>query len=372
MFSRAALTAGFSSDDSGWSRSPSSGLLSEAWLAPARCSPRRVRAFSSVRRGTSRATRPTRISTAAPATARFAGWRRPRISSSLAASISSPRSPWATPSTSSVPSPPSRLRSTRAGDVSSPASVRLRAITNTQTPNAAGYFAYFGAAAGDPAEGYYSFDLGTWHVVVLNSNCGVVGGCGDGSPQVDWLRADLAAHPSDCALVAWHHPRFSSGQHGDDPIVETLWRAAQEGGADVVLVGHDHLYERFAPQDASGRHDVVGGLREFVVGTGGKNLTPVATVRAQSLVRISRRLRGPVPESARRRLRLVVRRNSRRVRYWIRGARSVTPGRAASTRSRPVACSTPDRAVRGRPWASVSRARSSSPAGAESPGTPRR
>jgi acid phosphatase type 7 len=155
------------------------------------------------------------------------------------------------------------------------------------TPSAAGYFAYFGAAAGDPAEGYYSFDLGAWHVAVLNSNCGAVGGCGDGSPQVDWLRADLAAHPSDCALVAWHHPRFSSGQHGDDPIVETLWRAAQQGGADVVLVGHDHLYERFAPQDATGRHDVVGGLREFVVGTGGRNLTPVATVRAQSLVRIT-------------------------------------------------------------------------------------
>jgi len=90
------------------------------------------------------------------------------------------------------------------------------------TPGAAGYFAYFGAAAGDPARGYYSFDLGAWHLVVLNSNCAAVSGCGPGSAQEQWLAADLAAHPGRCTLAYWHHPRFSSGQHGDDPLSQTF------------------------------------------------------------------------------------------------------------------------------------------------------
>jgi len=155
------------------------------------------------------------------------------------------------------------------------------------TAGAAGYFGYFGAAAGDPAKGYYSYDLGTWHLVALNSNCAPVGGCGVGSAQEQWLRADLAAHPAACTLAYWHHPRFSSGQHGSDPAYTALWQALYDAHADVVLNGHDHDYERFAPQDPAGAYDPLRGLREFVVGTGGKNHYTFTTVRPNSEVRNS-------------------------------------------------------------------------------------
>lgn len=137
------------------------------------------------------------------------------------------------------------------------------------TPNASGYFGYFGAAAGDPDQGYYSYDLGSWHIIVLNSNCSDVGGCGPGSPQERWLRADLAAHPAACALAYWHHPRFSSGAQGNEADVKAFWQALYEHDAEIVLAGHDHRYERFAPQKPNGEPDPVGGLRQFVVGTGG-------------------------------------------------------------------------------------------------------
>jgi calcineurin-like phosphoesterase family protein len=153
------------------------------------------------------------------------------------------------------------------------------------TPGAAGYFDYFGAAAGDRSRGYYSFDLGTWHVVALNSSCTEIGGCGPGSPQLKWLADDLAAHPRACTLAYWHQPRFSSGQHGDDTAYEALWQALYRAGADVILAGHDHDYERFAPQDPSGAADPERGIREFVVGTGGRETRPFATVRANSEVR---------------------------------------------------------------------------------------
>jgi hypothetical protein len=168
---------------------------------------------------------------------------------------------------------------------------RLVAITHPApgnheyvTPGAAGYFGYFGAAAGDPAKGYASFDLGGWHLIELNSNCAAIGGCGAGSPQELWLAADLAAHPGVCTLAYWHHPRFSSGPHGDDPITQAFWDDLYAAGADVVLNGHDHIYERFARQSPAGAADPFG-MREFVVGTGGKNLTSVVTVRANSEVR---------------------------------------------------------------------------------------
>ncbi len=148
------------------------------------------------------------------------------------------------------------------------------------TPNGAGYYQYFGAAAGDPAKGWYSFDLGSWHLIVLNSNCDLIGGCGPGSPQEQWLRADLAAHPGVCTLAAWHHPRFSSGPHGDDAMTQAFWQALYEAHADVILVGHDHIYERFAPQGPSGLADPAHGLREFVVGTGGKILYATAPTHA--------------------------------------------------------------------------------------------
>jgi hypothetical protein len=138
-----------------------------------------------------------------------------------------------------------------------------------QTAGAAGYFQYFGALAGDPSKGYYSFDLGAWHVVSLNSNCSEVS-CSAGSPQEQWLRADLAAHSNACTLVYWHHPLFSSGEHGNNPGRAPLYKAAYDYGVDVALAGHDHHYERFAPQDVNANADPVG-IREFVVGSGGKS-----------------------------------------------------------------------------------------------------
>jgi len=137
----------------------------------------------------------------------------------------------------------------------------------------AGYFAYFGALAGKPSQGYYSFDLGWWHIIAINSNCGPIGGCREASPQIRWLAADLAAHPTACTLAYWHHPRFSSGNGAAQPRTESLWQVLYAAGADVILNGHDHDYERFAPQGPAGQRDAVRGIREFVVGTGGANLT---------------------------------------------------------------------------------------------------
>jgi 3',5'-cyclic AMP phosphodiesterase CpdA len=153
------------------------------------------------------------------------------------------------------------------------------------TAGAEGYYDYFGKAAGDPAKGYYSSELGGWHLVALNSNCSAVGGCGAGSPQERWLRADLAASQARCTLAYWHHPRFSSGPHGSDRRVAAFWEALVDARADVVLVGHDHHYERFAPQDASGGLDPEGGVREFVVGTGGRSLRSLGSARPNSEAR---------------------------------------------------------------------------------------
>ena len=133
------------------------------------------------------------------------------------------------------------------------------------TPGASGYYGYFGAAAGDPAKGYYSYDLGTWHIVMLNSEIDVRAG----SPQEQWLRADLAGHPSACTMAIWHQPRFSSGAgHGSNPAMQPLWQALFEFHADVIVNGHEHNYERFGLQSPSGAADTYG-IREFVVGTGG-------------------------------------------------------------------------------------------------------
>jgi hypothetical protein len=134
------------------------------------------------------------------------------------------------------------------------------------------YFRYFGAAAGDPKTGYYSYELGSWHVVVLNSECKEIGGCQAGSPQEKWLREDLAKHHTDCTVAYLHKPRFSSGlNHGDDLEVTPLYQALYDYNAELVIAGHDHDYERFAPQDPNGKADPKRGLREFVVGTGGKS-----------------------------------------------------------------------------------------------------
>lgn len=137
---------------------------------------------------------------------------------------------------------------------------------------ASGYTHYWGAVAGDPKKDYYSYDLGAWHIIVLNSECDAVGGCTQESAQGQWLRADLAAHPVLCTLAYFHKPLFSSGkQHGYDPQMKPLWQMLYAGGADVIIGAHDHDYERFAPQDPDGNPDPGHGIREFVAGTGGKN-----------------------------------------------------------------------------------------------------
>ena len=151
---------------------------------------------------------------------------------------------------------------------------------------AAPYFNYFGAEAGDPKTGYYSYELGTWHIIVLNSECRDVGGCEAGSPQERWLRADLAAHPAACTLAYWHRPLFSSGSaHGNDLTVKPLFQALYQANADIVVGGHDHDYERFAPQTPAGVADPQRGIREFVVGTGGKNHRPFGAPRPNSELR---------------------------------------------------------------------------------------
>ena len=132
------------------------------------------------------------------------------------------------------------------------------------------YFSYFGALAGDPERGYYSKDVGAWHVVALNSNCDAVGGCEAGGPQERWLRDDLAADDARCTLAIWHHPLFSSGEHGSQDEMRAMWEALMDDGAELVLQGHDHDYERFDPLDADGNPDPAG-LRSFVVGTGGRS-----------------------------------------------------------------------------------------------------
>jgi hypothetical protein len=156
-----------------------------------------------------------------------------------------------------------------------------------ETRDAAGYRDYFGAAAVRDGATWYSADVGTWHVVVLDSTCtSVTGGCGAGSPQVAWLVGDLAASKAKCTLALFHHPRFSSGYHGNDPAVAPFWDALYAGGADLVINGHEHDYERFAPQDPSGAADDARGIIELIAGTGGADLRtfndPVPNSRVRS------------------------------------------------------------------------------------------
>jgi len=149
---------------------------------------------------------------------------------------------------------------------------------------AAPYFQYFGAAAGEPGRGWYSYDVGSWRVVALNSNCDAVD-CGE---EATWLESDLSAHPAACILAYWHHPRFTSGTSGGDGAVGAFWKVLYNHGASVVLNGHDHDYERFAPQGPSGRRDPEKGIREFVVGTGGAALGSLNSTAPNSEVRNNR------------------------------------------------------------------------------------
>jgi hypothetical protein len=169
---------------------------------------------------------------------------------------------------------------------------RFKAITHPavgnheySSPDAWPYFAYFGPVAGASNRGYYSFDLGDWHLIALNSNCGRVGGCKAGSPQETWLENDLAANRKTCTLAYWHHPRFSSGRAGSSRRTDAFWRVLYAAGADLVLSGHDHDYERFAPQTSRRKRDDAYGIRQFVVGTGGKSMVQFGTVQSNSEVR---------------------------------------------------------------------------------------
>jgi acid phosphatase type 7 len=137
-----------------------------------------------------------------------------------------------------------------------------------KSPGAQPYFDYFGSAAGEPGRGWYAYTLGDWRIIVLNSNCDDVS-CKDGSPQVEWLRQELAANSTRCSLAYFHHPRWSSGPAGSAGWMAPFWRVLYEGGVDVVIGAHDHHYERFAPQDPNGSLDLERGIRQFVVGTGG-------------------------------------------------------------------------------------------------------
>ncbi len=153
------------------------------------------------------------------------------------------------------------------------------------TRGATGYFDYFGERAGPRGEGYYSFDLGTWHFIALNSECGQVGGCDAGSPQGRWLKADLEAHGTSCTLAFWHRPMFSSGPHGNDQSYRAFWHLLYEAGVDVILNAHDHIYERFAPQTPAGVLDRSRGIRQFTVGTGGGSHYMIVSAQPNSEVR---------------------------------------------------------------------------------------
>jgi hypothetical protein len=169
---------------------------------------------------------------------------------------------------------------------------RLKRITHPAlgnheygTSGALGYYRYFGRAAGARALGYYSFELANWHLIAINANCAQIGGCQTGSPEERWLASDLASDRASCTLAFWHQPRFSSGVHHSDSTYTDFWKDLSAAAADIVLNGHDHDYERFAPQTPAGKSDAVSGIREFVVGTGGKSHYPFTSIEPNSEVR---------------------------------------------------------------------------------------
>ena len=171
-----------------------------------------------------------------------------------------------------------------------PVKARMRPCVGNHdyyTPGAEGYYDYFRAKAGDPNRGYYSYNLGAWHIIVLNSNCREVGGCRPDSPQETWLKADLAAYPTQCTLAYWHEPLFVTGLEGTVGM-RSFWEDLYAAGAEIVVNGHEHHYERYAPQDPHGNLDLDRGIIEFIVGTGGAPLeTPLGDPRINSEVIIA-------------------------------------------------------------------------------------
>lgn len=175
---------------------------------------------------------------------------------------------------------------------------RIKALTKPapgnheyNTSDAQGYYDYFNGidvangAAGERTKGYYSFDIGTWHIIALNSNCDALpGGCAVGSEQEQWLRADLAAHKNMCTLAYWHHPLFTSGKRGGNEFVKPLFQALYDYDADLNLVGHTHLYERFEPQDPDGNIDPIRGIVQMTVGTGGKETLHLGNSAVKNMI----------------------------------------------------------------------------------------
>jgi acid phosphatase type 7 len=170
----------------------------------------------------------------------------------------------------------------RLRDISHPVPGNHEYIVTSRSVGASGYFAYFGPLAGNFGQGWYSYDIGGWHLIALNGECDEIGGCGPGSPQERWLVEDLAAHPATCTLAYWHAARFSSGQHGNDARYDAFWRALYRAGAEIVLNSHDHNYERFAPQTPDAVADPEYGIQEFIVGTGGEDLRPFTVAAPNS------------------------------------------------------------------------------------------
>jgi acid phosphatase type 7 len=154
------------------------------------------------------------------------------------------------------------------------------------TKGAAAYLDYFGKAAVNPeGDPWYSYDLGAWHIIALDSDCEETNDCVLESKQGRWLTADLAASDAMCTMAMWHVPRFSSGFHQNDNDLDAFWRILYAAGADVIVNGHDHDYERFAPQDPDAVEDRQRGIREFVAGTGGTTLRPFEELAANSELR---------------------------------------------------------------------------------------
>ena len=147
-----------------------------------------------------------------------------------------------------------------------------------ESAGAAPYFNYFGGLAGTPGQGYYSYRAGAWQIIALNSEVDARAS----SAQVQWLRGQLSSNPGNCTLAYFHRPLFSSGPNRPNADMRDLWRTLYEFNVDVIINGHDHLYERFAPQDPDGRADSARGIRQFIVGTGGAHLYSFVGISANS------------------------------------------------------------------------------------------
>ena len=153
-----------------------------------------------------------------------------------------------------------------------------------ESPGAAAYFAYFGGAAGPPGLGYYSFMAGDWLILMLNSNVSAT----RGSPQWEFARGELERQTTPCTMAVWHHPLFSSGPNGPNAAMRDMWALLEANDVEVVLNGHDHLYERFARQTSDGRPDPVRGVRQFTAGTGGAELYSFVRTAPNSEERIGK------------------------------------------------------------------------------------